>query len=153
LTPPLLHASGRCGMYARGRACARCAAPPPPKSPAPRSRSAMASAVCSQPPARSLCPTSRLEPRRDRRRIHMKIEVGSSNSGSVRHDPRLRNSQLQGSQMTRFLRRRIPIPTRPVASSASEVGSGTAGPSEASIEMLSKFSPRGDDAPFKGLKS
>ena len=43
------------------RACARCAAPPPRRSPAPRSRSATASAACSPPPARSLCRTSRRE--------------------------------------------------------------------------------------------
>jgi acetyl-CoA acetyltransferase len=35
------------------RACARCAAPPRLRSPAPRSRSAMVSAACSPPPARS----------------------------------------------------------------------------------------------------
>jgi acetyl-CoA acetyltransferase len=39
-------------MHCR-RACARCAAPPPPTSPAPKSRSATVSAVRSPPPARS----------------------------------------------------------------------------------------------------
>jgi acetyl-CoA acetyltransferase len=42
------------------RACPRCATPPPPKSPAPRSRSATVWAACSPPPARSSCRTSRL---------------------------------------------------------------------------------------------
>jgi acetyl-CoA acetyltransferase len=41
------------------RACARCAAPPPRKSPAPRSRSATVSAACSPPRARSSCRTRR----------------------------------------------------------------------------------------------
>src|SRR6202045_4809181 len=41
------------------RACARCAAPPPPKSPVPGSRSATASAACSPPPARSSCRMTR----------------------------------------------------------------------------------------------
>ena len=44
-----------------GRACARCAAPPLPRSPAPRSRSATASAACLPPPARSSCQTSRVK--------------------------------------------------------------------------------------------
>src|SRR5262249_40903143 len=43
------------------RACARCAAPPPLRSPAPRSRSATASAACSPPAARSSCRTRRRE--------------------------------------------------------------------------------------------
>jgi hypothetical protein len=38
---------------------ARCAAPPPLRSPARRSRSATASAACSPPPARSSCRTNR----------------------------------------------------------------------------------------------
>ena len=57
---PLLHAF-RHVRHVRTcrRACARCAAPPPPRSPAPGSRSAMASAACSPPPAPSSCRTSR----------------------------------------------------------------------------------------------
>src|SRR5215831_16674677 len=43
------------------RACARYAPPPPRRSPAPRSPSAMASAACSPPPGRSSCRTSRRE--------------------------------------------------------------------------------------------
>ncbi len=52
------------GMYGActpcRRACARCAASPRRKSRAPKSRSAMVSAACSPPPARSPCRTSRL---------------------------------------------------------------------------------------------
>jgi Thiolase C-terminal domain-like len=44
------------------RASVRCAASPPPRCRVRKSRSAMASAACSPPPARSSCPTSR--PRR-----------------------------------------------------------------------------------------
>jgi len=43
--------SGMYGMYALQEMCARCAASPPRRSPAPRSRSAMVSAACSPPPA------------------------------------------------------------------------------------------------------
>jgi len=43
------------------RACARCAASLLRRSPAPRSRSATASAACSPPPLRSSCRTSRLK--------------------------------------------------------------------------------------------
>src|SRR5271165_5758955 len=44
------------------RACDRCAAPPLPRSPAPRFRSATASAACSPPPARSSCRMRDLRP-------------------------------------------------------------------------------------------
>jgi len=43
------------------RACARCAASPPPRSRAPRFRSAMVSAACSPPPAPLSCRTRRLK--------------------------------------------------------------------------------------------
>jgi hypothetical protein len=52
---------GMYGMYALQESVRQIAAPPPPKSPAPGSRSATASAACSPPPARSSCRTRRFE--------------------------------------------------------------------------------------------
>jgi acetyl-CoA acetyltransferase len=55
VSPTCIPACTAC-MHCR-RACARCAASPPPRSPMPRSRSAMVWAACSPPPARSSCRT------------------------------------------------------------------------------------------------
>jgi acetyl-CoA acetyltransferase len=67
------------------RAYARCAAPLPPRSPAPRSRSAMVWSACSPPPARSSC--------RTRRRKQLSATSVRSTRG---RDARQRNARDRG---------------------------------------------------------